>query len=425
MFSDMRNRQLALYAAFLAVPALAFSSELIDDGETTGIWRPLSARPAPRVDRSSAGRDGGALKMTFPESKEASFVGRAVMAGETWNRAAGLSFWWKGDGSDGFLAVTLLDETLTRRHAALVSLRSKEWLQVRLRWDDFVPETFASDWFGSAGARMQPSDVRALWIGRWFYLRPWSSCGIEVDDIRLETQIDAPAQELPASAGIPRTLAKLVTREKVSIAALGDSITSGYRLERPEREAWPAQLEKLLRKRFDYKGIQVRNHGIGGLETRQAIALLPRDIGADPPDLAIVHFGYNDLTAMEERRIPEETQRGMAALNFREMVRRIRVFSGGRTEVLLVATVPGADRARRNALDFFGQEAAAVAEELRCAFTEAPRTAYRNILERDGPKALFSKLPDGRQDVSHPHAEGQRVFAEALLSSFGPNGNGR
>jgi lysophospholipase L1-like esterase len=239
-----------------------------------------------------------------------------------------------------------------------------------------------------------------------------------MDDIRLEAQIDAPATDLPESAGIPRTLSQLAMRKKVVIAALGDSITSGYRLEKPDRDAWPAQLEKRLRKQFDYKGIDVRNRGIGGLETRQAIALLPRDIGLDPPDLAIVHFGYNDLTAMEERRIPEETRREIVLRNFRELVLRIRAHSRGRTEVLLMATVPGGDRARRNALDFFGQEAAEVAGELRCGFTDAPRTAYRELLERDGPKALFAQLPDGRQDVSHPHAEGQRIFAEALLNAF-------
>jgi hypothetical protein len=55
---------------------------------------------------------------------------------------------------------------------------------------------------------------------------------------------------------------------------------------------------------------------------------------------------------------------------------------------------------------------------LRCGFSGAPRAAYREVLERDGPKALFTQLPDGRQDVSHPHAEGQRIFAEALLKAF-------
>jgi lysophospholipase L1-like esterase len=180
-------------------------------------------------------------------------------------------------------------------------------------------------------------------------------------------------------------------------------------------------LEKLLRKRFEYKGIEVRNHGIGGLETRQTIALLPRDIGVDPPDLAIAHFGYNDLTAMEERRIPEEARRGIAARNLRELVQRIRTASRVRTEVLLVATVPGGDRARINALDFFGLEAEAVAKELRCGFSDAPRAAFREVLERDGPKALFARRPDGRQDVSHPNADGQRIFAEALLKAFESN----
>jgi len=407
-----RHRRMILQASLLALPALALAAETVDECESGAGWRPLSGRPTPRVETTSAGHDGGALRLSFFESREASFVGRAVAANEDWDRAAGLSFWLKGDGSENFLAVTLLDESLTRRHAALVGLRSKEWQQVRLRWDDFVPETFASDWFGEPEARMRPSDVRALWFGRWFYLRPWSSCSFELDRICLEERLPAPPDRPSEDCGLARTLAKLKARQEVTIAALGDSITNGFRLERPERDAWPAQLQKLLRKRFDYKAIQVRNLGIGGLETRQAIALLPRDIGAAPPDLAIAHFGYNDLTAMEERRIPEAARNGIAARNLRELVQRIRRVSCGRTDVLLVATVPGGDRARRNALDFFGQEAATVARELRCSFTDAPRAAFR------GPQALFTQLPDGRQDISHPHAEGQRVFAEALLAAF-------
>lgn len=412
------NRTHVFYVGLLALPALALAAETIDECESTAAWRPLSGRPTPRVESTSMGHDGGALSISFHESKDGPFVGRAVSGNEAWDRAAGLSFWFKGDGSEDYVAVTLLDESLTRRHAALISLGSKEWRHVQLRWDDFVPETYASDWLSDPDARMRPSDVRALWFGRWFYLRPWSSCSFGVDQIRIEAQL--PVQVWPQAErhGLSRTLARLTARQDVTMVALGDSITDGYRLAKPEREAWPAQLQRLLRKRFDYVDIHVRNQGIGGLETRQAIALLPRDIGAKPPDLAIAHFGFNDLTAMEERRIPIESRSGIAARNLREMIRRIQWISRGRTEVLLVATVPGGDRARRNALDFFGHEAATAAREQGCAFTDAPRTVFREILERDGPPALFTQLPDGRQDVSHPHAEGQRIFAEALLEAF-------
>jgi len=398
--------------------AAAVGSEVIDDCDEVGQWRPLSGRPTPEVARVSVGRNGGALRISFHESKESQFAGRGVTADEGWSRAAGLSFWMKGDGSDGFVAVTVLDETLTRRHAALLSLRPREWQRVRLRWEDFVPETMAIDWFRSPTARMKPSQIRAIWFGRWFYLRPWQACSFEVDDLRLEERIDAKPSLTPPASGIPRTMAKLKAKQKVSITALGDSITSGYRLKNPEREAWPAVLEKGLRKEFDYKDVEVRNRGIAGIETRQSIALLPRDIGVAPPDLAIAHFGYNDLTAMEERRIPRLLRRQIASRNFVELVKRIRQVSDDKTEVLLIATVPGGNRARRSALDFIGEEAQRVATELKCGFTDLPRQTFQTILEKKGPKELFAKMPDGSQDVSHPHKDGQKVFAEALLKVF-------
>ena len=47
---------------------------------------------------------------------------------------------------------------------------------------------------------------------------------------------------------------------RVRVACIGDSITSGYRLAHPDRDAFPAQLQRMLG-----DGYEVRNFGVPGL----------------------------------------------------------------------------------------------------------------------------------------------------------------
>jgi lysophospholipase L1-like esterase len=413
---------LRLGALGLALPGLCLlhalaageDDSLVDGCEGVGKWRPLSGKPTPELTSIKDGRAGGAVRFLFSDSSTAQFAGRAVRT-EGWEKKGGLSFWFRGDGSASFITIELLDESFTQRHGALVSLASTEWHRVTLGWQDFVPETIAGDWFGVEGSRFTPANVRALWFGRWFYLRPWSACTFEVDELRLVEKVERPAVARPAEDGLPRTRAKLRAKEPVRIVTLGDSITYGTNLEKREQENYPARLQALLRERFQYEGVQVVNRGQGGLETRQAIALLPRDLAGEAPDLVTVHFGYNDYSSMQEHRLPADARAKIAAQDCREMVRRIRALTGGRSEVLLIATIPGADAERRNAMDFFGAAARTVATEERCGFADAPRFAFQQALATGKPEDLFIRLPDGKLDVAHPNAAGQELFARALL----------
>lgn len=409
----------ALAAFVFSVAALAAEESVpIDDGENAALWRAYSGKPLPEISRSETGHGGAAIKVTFAESSAAQFVGRGVKGSDGWDKMEGLSFWFKGDGSGGFVAVSLIDDSYTKRYAALVSLKSKDWRQVKLRWNDFVPEVVTADWFGQKDGNMRPSLVRALWFGRWFYNRPWSACSFEIDDVCIEPKLEAPSMSVPEAGGFPRTLARLKAKQPVFIVALGDSITYGTHVPEREKNAYPAVLQGLLRKKFGYEGITVLNKGIGGLETRQGMVLLPREIGDPPPDLVTVHFGYNDYSSMLEKRLSPEECAALAGRNLKQLVSRVRVLSGGRTEVLLVAAIPGADEARHHAMDFFGEQARAVAEELKCGYSPAPRTAFQEALKAGKLESLFVKLGGGELDVAHPNSDGQRQFAEALLLAF-------
>ena len=76
----------------------------------------------------------------------------------------------------------------------------------------------------------------------------------------------------------------------ITIVAFGDSATYGWLV--PRKDAYPAQLEKVLRKKgYD---VTVKNAGIPGDTTKGALRRF--DEAIDPgTDIAIVEFGTNDL----------------------------------------------------------------------------------------------------------------------------------
>jgi len=82
-------------------------------------------------------------------------------------------------------------------------------------------------------------------------------------------------------------------QNKIKVACIGDSITFGARLENPEKDSYPAQLQLLLGNRY-----AVSNFGVGGCtllrKGKPSVWNQLSKIKASNPDMIIISLGTND-----------------------------------------------------------------------------------------------------------------------------------
>lgn len=86
-------------------------------------------------------------------------------------------------------------------------------------------------------------------------------------------------------------------KDKIKVACVGDSITFGARLEDPSADSYPAQLQKLLGKKYE-----VKNFGVGGCtlirKGRPTVWNELPKIMAMNPDVVVISLGTNDTCGM-------------------------------------------------------------------------------------------------------------------------------
>lgn len=80
------------------------------------------------------------------------------------------------------------------------------------------------------------------------------------------------------------------------VVAFGDSLTQGYGLKHPARDAWPAVLGRRL-------GIDIVNRGRSGDTSADGLARLDADVLSLAPSAVVVGFGGNDM--IRKRPVPD------------------------------------------------------------------------------------------------------------------------
>jgi acyl-CoA thioesterase-1 len=162
---------------------------------------------------------------------------------------------------------------------------------------------------------------------------------------------------------------------RATVVFLGDSITSGHRLD--PGVAFPSLLGRAL-------DVPVVNAGVSGDTTEAGLARIERDVLAHRPRLVVVELGVNDAFGQRPR--------AATVANLQAITRRVRAEGAG--VVLLHASIPGVpgDGNRRDLREIARAEGATLVEDF-----------------------LRGVVPEHTYDGLHPNEQGQAMLAERLL----------
>jgi lysophospholipase L1-like esterase len=209
---------------------------------------------------------------------------------------------------------------------------------------------------------------------------------------------------------LPRSVAKLVNGQKLSIVTLGDSISAGANASAlfdaaPFQPAYPELVRRHLAEQFRGE-VTMRNLAVGGTDTGWGLTQIDKVVEAQP-DLVILAFGMNDSAGRSPASYRENTK---------NMIARIRE-KRPECEFILVASMLGNRDWIRLKSEYFPQYRDALKELVE------PGVALADLT------AIWSGFLDLKQDwdqtgngVNHPNDFGHRVYAQvitALLDSRG------
>jgi acyl-CoA thioesterase I len=370
---------------------------VIDSMDSLPVRLPAEKTTAQVVE----GKIGRAVKIGFPENCRSAFVQTRSPGTPEWDRAAGFSFWIKGDGSDHLGGIELIwDGNYSLRYAFAFPINCTDWRKITVRWRDLVPETAnpaalpIDPQQGNA-----PSKLGAIWFGKWWYWGDYAAHSYTIDQIQLEASIDNDELDLRPKAGpLARVRAKLARKEPIKIVLMGDSLTDVRHWANREHN-WPAMLEAKLSETYGVKPTMV-NTAIGGTELRQNLVLIPRwSQEHHDADLVIVCFGGNDWSSGMRGRLFEQSNR--------DAIERIRRATDGRADILLCTTCPSCERWETMAELSGACRTAAKGQNAGLADIEAAfHASGKTVPERE---RLFAS------DKTHLGPAGHRLFAETVF----------
>ncbi|MEK6260660.1 MAG: sulfatase-like hydrolase/transferase [Planctomycetota bacterium] len=240
--------------------------------------------------------------------------------------------------------------------------------------------------------------------GHWFH------------DQQIEVTYQRAASDWPgeipqfAAARLPKTLAKLKAKQKLTIGVSGDSITFGLNASGlvgapPFMPIYPELVAGQLRATYGGE-VALFNRAIGGWNINSGLKDLDQLI-AHQPDLVIVAYGMNDVGY----RNPEAYRAGVAKL-----IERLRAANPD-VEVILVATMLGNDQWHHTPREMFPKYLDALK-----LLAGAEGTATNGIALAD-LTSLWTEMLKRKRDsdltgngVNHPSDFGHRVYASAILA---------
>src|SRR6476659_3102801 len=116
------------------------------------------------------GKVGKAVRFSFEKDARSAFFTSNIRGTAAWDRAAGFSFWVKGDGTDHFTGLQFIyDEDYSVRYDLCFPVKGKEWQKVTVAWSDLAPVLPGAKAKPLGAGGNPPSKLSALWFGKWWY----------------------------------------------------------------------------------------------------------------------------------------------------------------------------------------------------------------------------------------------------------------
>jgi lysophospholipase L1-like esterase len=348
------------------------------------------------------GKFGKAGRFTFVADAQSGFFQARVPATPEWDQAAGLSFWVRGDGSESWGGLELIDASdFALRYAYCFPLDSTEWKKIVVPWRDLIPELPAGRPVDPQNG-YHPSGFGYLWFGKWYYWRDYPAHSFAIDQIALERSVPAePPSDLPNQPSVPRFLAKLQAQQPVTLVTMGDSL-SDKRHWANRQTLWSEVLVRKIKEAYGTE-VQLVNPALGGTQLTQNLILMPRWLKSTPqPDLVTVWFGFNDWDSGMRKERFEET--------LRFAVDRIRRMTQGRAEVLLVTTCPAVDR--WDTMEELAEAVRTVAQEKRTGLADVAAAFHAAGADERARGGLYCS------DKVHLGEAGHVLAAETVLRAI-------
>jgi len=349
------------------------------------------------------GKVGKALRVHFDQDAASTFFTSNIRGTPDWDRAQGFSFWIKSDGSDGFGGIEFIyDDDYAVRYDYCFPVKGTGWKKVSVAWRDLIPVLPGprAKPLGTKGGNA-PSKITALWLGKWWYWGDYPAIDFTIDEIRLESAIDAGRAGVPTPGDQPlaRVQSRMKAGKPITIVTMGDSLTDKRHWANRE-VCWVDLLIQQIKEKFGSE-VTIVNPAIGGTQLRQNLVLAPRWLEKAPaPDLVTIFFGGNDWDS------------GMRGPEFRlacnDAVDRIRRATKGNADVLIITTNPAA--ARWSQAAELAQACRLAADDQRAGLADTDH-AFR-AAGKDNPDNLFVS------DRVHLSRTGHEVVAGTVLSAI-------
>jgi lysophospholipase L1-like esterase len=193
-----------------------------------------------------------------------------------------------------------------------------------------------------------------------------------------------------------KTIAKLAAGESVRIAALGDSLTYGWMVEK----GYSDFLQDMLRAKYPAAAIQCINSGIPGDTAEGGLRRLKEQVIDAHPDLVFVQFALNDAFI------------GCTLAEFEKNIALIvdRLQKETAAEVLLLTSVALADPDEDSMALQYYERLEQVAQQRSVSIARV------HAYWKDKAGGNFDGLLQA--DGVHPTAAGYRLMAEAIMQAL-------